>query len=76
MPINIWSRGKVDMRRLPRIGSDHFPIRFRLVMTCTETAEVTPELAGDDDVAEIENPVKVESDRSRDPICADWEDES
>lgn len=65
----------IDMRRLPDIGSDHFPIWFRLVITGTQAAEEMPALAEDAEIAEIEEVVKVERDRSREPIGGDWEDE-
>ena len=64
------------MRRLPHIGSDHFPIYFNLAMTGVPMAEEVPPDASEEDIAEIEELVEAEEKQTRDPIGANWEDET
>lgn len=66
----------IEMRRLPHIGSDHFPIYFNLAMTDVPMAEEVPPDASEEDIAEIEELVEAEEKQTRDPIGANWEDET
>ena len=63
----------VDMARLPKINSDHFPVAFTLALS--------PERAGDapdgdaQERQEVEQMIEDERARDRQPIGTDWEDD-
>jgi endonuclease/exonuclease/phosphatase (EEP) superfamily protein YafD len=64
----------VEMKRLPAIGSDHFPIYFRLRLTdAPEAANPEPE-AHPEERKQVRKMITKEQRRPRDPIGADWED--
>ncbi|PVA06524.1 endonuclease/exonuclease/phosphatase family protein [Thalassorhabdomicrobium marinisediminis] len=63
----------VQMQRMPKIGSDHFPISFKLVLAHRPAGEApTPEEGETEDVTEM---IVEEQARDRDPVGTDWEDE-
>ncbi|MEI4470638.1 endonuclease/exonuclease/phosphatase family protein [Frigidibacter sp. MR17.24] len=64
----------VEMRRLEHVGSDHFPMLFRLQLAPVEGGEA-PEEVRDEDREEIRDMVRTERARDREPIGSDWEDE-
>lgn len=64
----------VEMRRLPDIGSDHFPIFFRLALV-GRTQDARPvEDADAEERGEVISMIRSERARDRDPIGKDWED--
>lgn len=62
------------MRRLPDIGSDHFPIRFDLALadTASGTTPAPVDTAEKDQVVKM---IRDETARPRNPIGTDWEDD-
>lgn len=67
----------VTMRRLPDIGSDHFPMLFCLQLEPGTPAEApgdTPAPASAEDHAEIREMARTEAARDREAIGSDWED--
>lgn len=65
----------LEMDRLEKIGSDHFPMWFVLALAQTEAAESDPEEVDPEEEQETENMIKEERQRDREPIGSDWEDE-
>jgi endonuclease/exonuclease/phosphatase (EEP) superfamily protein YafD len=65
----------VEMRRLPDIGSDHFPMLFRLALAADERAGEVPGDANGQDRREIHEMAESERATSREPIGSDWEKE-
>ena len=65
----------LDVRREAHIGSDHFPMYFKLLLTPVEAAETRPDEATDDEMAEIEEMIDREKKSDREAIGSDWEDE-
>lgn len=63
----------VEMRVLPSIGSDHFPIAFVLALAETEKAGERPDHPDGDDIAEAREVVRDAKELERDPIGTDWE---
>ena len=62
----------VAMRRLPKIGSDHFPITFTLALASTEKGEA-PSAARHEHRA-VTQMIADEKQTDRAPIGTDWED--
>ncbi len=65
----------LEMDRLDKIGSDHFPMWFVLALAQTEAAESDPEETDPEEERETKDMIKEERERDRDPIGSDWEDE-
>ena len=65
----------LEMRREAHIGSDHFPMYFKLLLTPVEAAETRPEEASDDEMEEIEDMIERETKSTREAIGSHWEDE-
>ena len=65
----------VEMRRLPDIGSDHFPMLFRLQLSPIPAGE-TPEEARAEDLAEVREMAAKEAASDREAVGSDWEDET
>ncbi len=66
----------LDMRREPHIGSDHFAIHFKLLLTPVEAADTTPDAATSDDMDDIKGMIAREKAAHREAIGSDWEDEN
>ena len=64
----------INMKRLPKIGSDHFPISFTLALAHSEEGEAPD--AYDGEREEVEEMIEEEKKRDRKPVGEDWEDES
>lgn len=64
----------VDMQRLPDVGSDHFPMMFRLQLSPVERGE-EPEEATAEDRKEIREMAAAEAASDREAVGSDWEDE-
>ncbi|HEX2256213.1 MAG TPA: endonuclease/exonuclease/phosphatase family protein [Afifellaceae bacterium] len=64
----------VEMRVLPHVGSDHFPIFFALALADHDKAGGMPEEADREDRAEARRVVRRGAELERDPIGTDWED--
>lgn len=62
----------VGMKRLPFVGSDHFPMFYRFALAGTGRNE-TPPAATDADMEEADDVVAKEQDRDRPPVGTDWE---
>lgn len=65
----------IDMARLDKIGSDHFPMWFVLALTGEEAAKTDPGACEKEELDETREMIAEEKNRSRDPIGSDWEDE-
>ncbi|WP_375281383.1 endonuclease/exonuclease/phosphatase family protein [Pseudooctadecabacter sp.] len=61
----------VAMRRLPKIGSDHFPITFTLALADTEKGTAPP--AEHNERAAVTHMIEDEKQSDRAPIGTDWE---
>jgi endonuclease/exonuclease/phosphatase (EEP) superfamily protein YafD len=64
----------VELRVLPHVGSDHFPIFFALALAENEKAGGMPEPADREDRAEARRVVHSAEELERKPIGTDWED--
>lgn len=65
----------LDMRREAHIGSDHFPMYFKLLLTPVEAAETRPDQATAEEMEEVEDMIDRERKSKREAIGSDWEDE-
>lgn len=65
----------VEMSRLPKVGSDHFPMWFVLALTGTDSAETELEECEQEELDETEEMIAEERARDREAIGSDWEDE-
>ena len=65
----------VSLRRLPHVGSDHFPMFYELALTDREAARVKADPAEPDDFEDVQELVETEKGRERRPVGFDWEDE-
>ncbi len=63
----------VEIRRLPKIGSDHFPIHFRIALTRDADASIHPGDPGEVEARKVQEIISREKERDRTPIGADWE---
>jgi hypothetical protein len=65
----------IEMARLPKIGSDHFPMWFRLALAdgAGEAAEIPPAPA--EEKHEVKKMIAEEKRRPREAIGTDWEQE-
>jgi len=61
----------VAMRRLPAVGSDHFPITFTLALARTEKGETPP--STEQERGAVDDMIATEKRNSRAPIGTDWE---
>jgi len=64
----------IDMRRGAHVGSDHFPMFFRLALTKDTAVENAPELPTRQDEREEDEVIAEAKSRDRKPIGEDWED--
>ncbi len=62
------------MARLEAGGSDHFPVRFDLVLCKDEDAESHPDQADETDIDRARDLVSQAKQRDEKPIGTDWED--
>lgn len=65
----------VEMKRLPKIGSDHFPMLFRLALADDPKAASDTGSVDKDEKQDVEKMIREEKTRKRDAIGSDWEDE-
>ncbi len=63
----------VEMRRLPAIGSDHFPMLFCLALTASEGESELPEPPTEEEEEEVEEMIDEEQHTRREAIGSDWE---
>lgn len=63
----------VEMKRLEKIGSDHFPMWFVLALAETQAQASDPGTADAAETEEIKDAIRAEQKRDRDPIGGDWE---
>ncbi len=64
----------VDMRRLPKIGSDHFPMSFTLALA--DDPAGAPPAPKRGEKAKVKDMIKTEEACDRTPIGTDWERDS
>lgn len=64
----------VHMERLEKIGSDHFPMLFRLALAGNSDAGIGPGDADKQEKRDVKETIRTEQKRTREPIGADWED--
>ncbi|MCW2307323.1 endonuclease/exonuclease/phosphatase family protein [Rhodobium gokarnense] len=62
----------VDIRRLPFVGSDHFPMYYRFALVPVDRND-PPEKPSEDDREEARDIIRTEKSRDREPIGTDWE---
>lgn len=65
----------LEMKRLPKIGSDHFPILFRLALGDDERAKEKPQEAGDEEEQDAKEMIAREKKNDREAIGSEWEKE-
>ena len=65
----------IKMERLPKIGSDHFPILFQLALARDPEADEVPDDSTRQDEEEVEEMIEREGKKDREAIGSDWEDE-
>lgn len=65
----------LEMSRLDKIGSDHFPMWFVLALAQTEAATSDPGAADAEEIRDTKKMIAQEKRRSREAIGSDWEDE-
>ena len=63
----------VEMRRLPPIGSDHFPMLFRLALTSTDGDSELPDPPDPEEEEEVAEMIDEEKHTRREAIGSDWE---
>ncbi|WP_102960688.1 endonuclease/exonuclease/phosphatase family protein [Mangrovicella endophytica] len=63
----------VDMRRLPFMGSDHFPMYFKLALTGDAAEAEEPREASASDRAEVQDIEDEAEVLNREPVGVDWE---
>lgn len=63
----------VSIERQKFVGSDHFPMFYRLALTAQDRNDPPPAPSGAD-IAEADAAIRVESNRDRRPAGTDWED--
>ncbi|QUJ75838.1 endonuclease/exonuclease/phosphatase family protein [Sulfitobacter albidus] len=66
----------LTMQRLPKIGSDHFPLLFALALGHAPQRVDQLEEACPDETAEAVEMIREERDRDRRPIGDDWEEKA
>ncbi|WP_299025602.1 endonuclease/exonuclease/phosphatase family protein [uncultured Sulfitobacter sp.] len=64
----------LSIARLPKIGSDHFPMLFALALADGPAQKGEVASADVEEKAEAREMIRKEQDRERDPIGTDWED--
>lgn len=65
----------LEMSRLDKIGSDHFPMWFVLALADKGAAASDPGDAGAKEIRDTKKMIAQEKNRSREAIGSDWEDE-
>lgn len=65
----------VNMERMRKIGSDHFPMLFELVLVSEPDAVDTPDDIGRETIREVKEAINNEKSRDREAIGSHWEDE-
>lgn len=63
----------VEMRRLPPIGSDHFPMLYSVALMESDGDGVLPEPPRPDEVEEVRELIKDAQREDRKPTSTDWE---
>jgi endonuclease/exonuclease/phosphatase (EEP) superfamily protein YafD len=63
----------VSIERQKFVGSDHFPMFYRLALTAEDRNDPPPEPSGED-IKEADAAINVEANRNRRPAGTDWED--
>ncbi len=63
----------IEVKRLPHVGSDHFPMWFALALTPIEASEEAPERPDQADRQEAREVVVEAQQLDREPIGTDWE---
>lgn len=64
----------LGISRLPKIGSDHFPMLFDLALADRPTEDPGVGVADAEEKAEMRDMIRKEQARDREPIGTDWED--
>ncbi|MEQ6249159.1 endonuclease/exonuclease/phosphatase family protein [Sulfitobacter sp. HNIBRBA3233] len=65
----------LEMKRLPKIGSDHFPVTFALALGQSKARTEETGEADEEETEEVREMIDEERKRDRKPIGDDWEDE-
>lgn len=63
----------ISIQRQQFVGSDHFPMFYRLALTARDRNDPPPAPSGND-IVEADEAIKVEKNRDRPPAGTDWED--
>lgn len=65
----------IDMRRLPKIGSDHFPMWFVLALADSDHEGLSPGERSASEASQTKRMIVEERKRPREPIGSHWEDD-
>jgi len=66
----------IEMARLEKIGSDHFPMWFTLALARTEATDEDPGESDAEEKEEVTEMIRKERGRDREAIGSHWEDET
>jgi hypothetical protein len=64
----------IEMARMPKIGSDHFPMWFVLGLADSEAQESSPGKSHPKEEMHAKRMIVEERQRDREPLGSDWED--
>ncbi|MEM8750646.1 MAG: endonuclease/exonuclease/phosphatase family protein [Pseudomonadota bacterium] len=65
----------VSMQRMPFVGSDHFPMFYKVALTDSTVGRRRVDAAEKTDIEEADALIEVESNRDRRPVGHDWENQ-
>ena len=65
----------LEMARMPKVGSDHFPMWFVLALAESDAVALDPGNADAEEREETRELIREEKSRDREAIGSDWEDE-
>ncbi|RYH02252.1 hypothetical protein EU805_10395 [Salipiger sp. IMCC34102] len=66
----------VEMKRLADIGSDHFPMYFKLLLTPHDASDSLPDEPCAEELEEVEEMIDRERNSGREAIGSHWEDDA
>jgi len=64
----------IAIKRMPFVGSDHFPMFYNLALTGQQSINDPVESASKQDFKEVDDVIKQEKNRDKAPVGTNWED--